>query len=219
VITHSAEQTSTPAQNQPLDTSIAGAPSTTAQSATSTSGTDPSNTSSSADATGSQSIPADSQSAANSQAGQISGSRTSGQASTSLSSFGLPYGADPSATSVGGLGVGSNNTAAGDSGNATSSGTDVGAIAGGVIGTISFVLLLLFGLWLIRRRRQSRTAPSAEFLAASRYPFTGSAQFQFRQIDDSNYDTQSQNNLPAPISHTRVDTPRSFLHMREKSDP
>jgi hypothetical protein len=219
--TPSVEQT-TPAQSQPPDTSVAGAPSTAAQSATSTGGSDPSNTSSAA-ATGSQSTPLDSQPTSSGQAGQVSGSLTSGQASTSLNPLGLPFGADPSATSAGGLGVGQNNTAASGSGSvksATSTGTDVGAIAGGVIGTISLVLLLLFGLWLIRRRQKNRTAPSAEFLTTSRHPLTGSAQFQFRRIEDSNYDTQSQNNLPPPISpHARVDTPRSFLHMREKSEP
>jgi len=147
---------------------------------------------------------------------------SAGQMSTSLNSSGLPFGADP--TSASGVGAAPSNTASAGSGigstnAATSQGPDVGAIAGGVIGTISFVLLLLFLVWLIRRRQKNRTAPSAEFLSDSRYPFTGSSQFQFQRNNGSQYDLQSQNSVViSSPTNSRGNTPRSFLHLHEKSD-
>jgi len=159
---------------------------------------------------------------ANNQIGSTSSFVSAGQVSTSLNPSGLPFGADP--TNASGVGAAPSNTARAGSGigstnAAASQGPDVGAIAGGVIGTISFVLLLLFVVWLIRRRQKNRTAPSAEFLSDSRYPFTGSSQFQFQRNNGSQYDMQSQNNvLISSPTNPRGDTPRSFLHLHEKSD-
>ncbi|KDR81452.1 hypothetical protein GALMADRAFT_221315 [Galerina marginata CBS 339.88] len=215
--TQPAQQSHTPDQPPSTHTPVAGNPSPTTPS----SGGDPTENTSA----GSSTIPvSQSPSSAtgspnlNQPVGdQISDGPNSGSASASLGQHGLPFGADP--TSFTSSGTGPNNSAPATLNGVTSKGTDVGAIVGGLVGTISLVLLLLIVVWFIRRRHKNRSAPSSEFLGAGRTPFSGSANFQFRRIDDSNYDAQSRinstNTPPIPESPT---LPKSFLHMREKSD-
>jgi len=121
--------------------------------------------------------------------------------SSSTNPSGVPYGSDPTfgAATVSGTGTSGSSPPPGSN---TAKGTDVGGIVGGVIGTISFLLLLLLALWLIRRRRRGRTAPSAEFLASPRRPFARGS--PFRRIGSIHETYQGSS------------TPGSFLLMREK---
>jgi len=48
---------------------------------------------------------------------------------------------------------------------------NVGAVAGGVIGGLLFVALIILTVWFFRRRRRLRVAPSAEFMGGTRPSF------------------------------------------------
>lgn len=96
----------------------------------------------------------------------------------------VPYGPDPTQTSpIAGSDSGTTNTSPTVNGAAAKgSDNDIGAVVGAVLGGIALLVLLILGFCFIkRRRRATRTAPSAEFLGQQQYPFSGSAQFQFQR--------------------------------------
>ncbi|KAF9567610.1 hypothetical protein CPC08DRAFT_814111 [Agrocybe pediades] len=155
----------------------------------------------------------------------------SAQVSTETNAFG----ADAVATGSGNPGIRApSNTAISSSqdGNnsaspssSSSSSANIGGIVGGIVGAICLILLLLIGIWFYRRRRRrNRTPPSAEFLNNTRsVPFrvgghSNSLQFQFRQLDDTNYDIQSIHTTHSNfVPSSPPPMPTSFLHMQEKS--
>ncbi|KAH9484161.1 hypothetical protein JR316_0003641 [Psilocybe cubensis] len=118
---------------------------------------------------------------------------------------------------------GSINNAKTDSTSAASKGANVRAIVGGIVGAITFILLLLFAIWTIRRRKKNRMAPSSEFIRSYGTPFGSGSESRFRHLDDSTYDADAQSisNFPfeTALSHGTQESYRSYFHQtREKSD-
>ncbi len=91
----------------------------------------------------------------------------------------------------------------------TTSTTDTGAIAGGVVGGLALLALLATGMFLlVRRHRKSRPPPSAEFMHLTR----GQSELGFATMDGKESPTLHRL-MPGPLA------PRGSMEDEEQHPP